>query len=173
MHPVSQISNRGPMSKASPAAQLEQQQHGAAQQQAASRTKAPLQMSTVVWSVTKAALLGTFLGIIGLIPVAAASYAGWLYCPKLLLAAELAAEACFALYYFFIIAKQLDAMPEQHDPPADYNPQQLVASFLLHMARVDDMQGYLSQWFLDAPYELIRHDNVKELVAFAIFFKTP
>ncbi|WIA42305.1 hypothetical protein OEZ86_008319 [Tetradesmus obliquus] len=130
-------------------------------------------MSTVVWSVTKAALLGTFLGIIGLIPVAAAAYAGWLYCPKLLLAVELAAEACFALYYFFIIAKQLDAMPEQHDPPADYNPQQLVASFLRHMARVDDIQGYLSQWFLDAPYELIRHDNVKELVAFAIFFKTP
>ncbi|WIA21867.1 hypothetical protein OEZ85_004243 [Tetradesmus obliquus] len=130
-------------------------------------------MSTVVWSVTKAALLGTFLGIIGLIPVAAAAYAGWLYCPKLLLAVELAAEACFALYYFFIIAKQLDAMPEQHDPPADYNPQQLVASFLRHMARVDDIQGYLSQWFLDAPYDLIRHDNVKELVAFAIFFKTP
>ncbi|KAF6264039.1 hypothetical protein COO60DRAFT_1698505 [Scenedesmus sp. NREL 46B-D3] len=150
-----------------------EQQHGFAQQQAAPSSKAPLEMSTVVWSVTKAALLGTVLGIIGLLPVAAAAYAAWLHCPKLLAAAALAAEACFALYYFFVITKQLNAIPDQHNPPADYDPQQLVASFLKHMARVDDIQGYLSQWFLDAPYDSIRHDNVKELVAFALFFKTP
>jgi hypothetical protein len=152
------------------AAAQPEQQHAAAQAQ---QRTAPLRLSTVVWSVTKAALLGIVLGIICLLPVAAAAYAGWLYCPKLLLAAELAAEACFALYYFLVIAKQLNAMPDQHDPPADYDPQQLVASFLLHMARVDDIQGYLSQWFLDAPFKTIRHDNVKELMAFAIFFKTP
>jgi hypothetical protein len=148
-------------------------QHGVAQQQAISSVKAPLHMSTIAWSVTKAALLGTVLGLIGLLPIAAVAYAGWLHCPKLLLAAELAAEAGFAVYYFCVIAKQLNAIPNQHDPPADYNPQQLVASFLQHMARVDDIKGYLSQWFLDAPFEYIRHDNVKELVAFAIFFKTP
>jgi hypothetical protein len=152
--------------------QLEQQ-HGLAQQQAAHSSKAPLSMSTVVWSVSKAALLGTVLGLIALLPVAAAGYVAWLHCAKLLLAAELAAEAFFAVYYFFVIEKQLNAIPDQHDPPADYNPQQLVASFLQHMARVDDIRGYLSQWFLDAPYESIRHDNVKELVAFALFFKTP
>eukprot|EP00775_Hariotina_reticulata_P006009 gene6009-6246_t len=40
------------------------------------------------------------------------------------------------------------------------------------MEHVEDFSHYLSAWFLDAPVESIKLDNVKEMYAYAIWYKT-
>lgn len=88
-----------------------------------------------------------------------------------LLGGFLSCEACFAVYYFYVIVKEFNKVPEQH-APADYEPDAVVKQFLAHIARVQDIKHYLSTWFLDVPFESIRLDNVRELCAYALWYKT-
>lgn len=89
----------------------------------------------------------------------------------MLLSTVLSCEACFAIYYFYVIVKEFNKVPEQHAPPG-YQPDEVVEQFLAHVSRVQDIQHFLSSWFLDAPFESIRLGNLKELYAYALWYKT-
>jgi hypothetical protein len=83
----------------------------------------------------------------------------------------LASEVAFAAYYWLVIIPELNRMPEQHSP-AEHEPEAVVQSFLSHLDGIDDFPHFLSSWFLDAPVESIKEDNAKELLAYALWYKT-
>lgn len=83
----------------------------------------------------------------------------------------LTCEACFAVYYFYVMVKEFNLKPEQHAPEG-YEADAVVKQFLVQIGRVQDMKQYLSAWFLDVPFESIRLDNVRELCAYALWYKT-
>jgi len=81
------------------------------------------------------------------------------------------AETVFFAYYWLVLLRDFNKLPEQH-APAELEPDAVVRSFLQHMEHVEDFSHYLSAWFLDAPMESIKLDNVKEMYAYAIWYKT-
>lgn len=128
------------------------------------------------WQLTKAFAKATLAAIgvcaVLLVPLIGLIWAFWSQRLQVLLASIiLTCEACFALYYFYVIVKACNHVPEQH-APAGYQPDEVVRQFTTHLSRVQDIKHFLSAWFLDAPFDSIKLDNVKELCAYALWYKT-
>jgi hypothetical protein len=83
-----------------------------------------------------------------------------------------AAEALFAVHYFLLawrIDAMIDALPD-HD---DYDPNIVKRKLLHHLKRVEDIQGSMKNWFVNAQHwDDIKRGNFKELFAYAVWYKT-
>uniref|UniRef100_A0A383VKF9 AB hydrolase-1 domain-containing protein n=1 Tax=Tetradesmus obliquus TaxID=3088 RepID=A0A383VKF9_TETOB len=63
----------------------------------------------------------------------------------------------------------MEALPD-HD---DYDPIVIKRKLLHHLKRVDDIQGSMKNWFVNAQHwEDIKRDNFKKLFAYAVWYKT-
>lgn len=123
-------------------------------------------------AVVRATAAATGVCIIPLVPLIGLLWAFWSHTTKVLLVSTiLTCEACFALYYFYVIVRECGRIPHQH-VPAGHQPDEVVKQFLAHLSRVQDIKHFLSAWFLDAPFDSIRLENVKELCAYALWYKT-
>jgi hypothetical protein len=85
----------------------------------------------------------------------------------------LAAEGAFALYYYghwlpHLSHKGVRAhRDDQHDIAVTQS------CLLSQLKRVDDLPNTLRSWFLDAkPSDVVRRDNVRELFAYAVWYRT-
>lgn len=79
-----------------------------------------------------------------------------------------AAEVAFLLHYCLLLVPRFtsgSSSPEEHDPAVTK------AYLLKHLQRVDDSEATLKGWFLDARPGDVRRDNVKELFAYAIWYR--
>lgn len=82
------------------------------------------------------------------------------------------AEALFAVHYV-VLARRIDAMMEALPDHDDYDPIVIKRKLLHHLKRVDDIQGSMKHWFVNAQHwEDIKRDNFKELFAYAVWYKT-
>lgn len=115
--------------------------------------------------------LGTFI-VLGYTAVALLRLL-WPY--RVQLAAALAlAEAAFFFAVWRPRHAALSAAPAKHEPE-NFNPEQLFRRFIQFCRELPqgvDFQGYVSGWFLNAPYELIKRDNVVEFLAYGFYYRS-
>jgi hypothetical protein len=82
-----------------------------------------------------------------------------------------AAEALFAVHYV-VLAWRIDAMIDARPDHDDYDPIIVKQKLLHHLKRVDDIQGSMKNWFVNAQHwEDIKRQNFKELFAYAVWYK--
>jgi hypothetical protein len=83
-----------------------------------------------------------------------------------------AAEALFAVHYA-VLAWRIDAMIDALPDHDDYDPSVVKRKLLHQLKLVDDIQGSMKNWFVNAQHwDDIKRRNFKELFAYAVWYKT-
>ncbi|KAF6254461.1 hypothetical protein COO60DRAFT_1627872 [Scenedesmus sp. NREL 46B-D3] len=83
-----------------------------------------------------------------------------------------ATEALFAVHYA-VLAWRIDAMIHALPDDDDYDPIVVKRKLVHHLKRVDDVQGSMKHWFVNAQHwDDIKRGNFKELFAYAVWYKS-
>lgn len=121
---------------------------------------------------------GTFAGVLA-ISLFFISWAALAVCVPLLMASMWIwgfCEVLFAVHYGLLLvrdSKELYPNSKAALLPDDYDPQITKQQLLRHVKRVSDIKQSMKSWFINAgSWDEIKRRNLKELFAYAIWYKT-
>lgn len=82
-----------------------------------------------------------------------------------------AAEVVFCVHYWCLCVPYFTALAHKQSPE-DHDTALIKQKLLEQLFRVDDIMAAMESWFLEAGPGDVRRDNLKELFAYAIWYKS-
>lgn len=82
-----------------------------------------------------------------------------------------AAELAFCVHYYFICVPFFTDLANKQSPE-DHEPEMIKTKLLEQLLRVDDIMGCMESWFVNAGPGDVKKHNLKELFAYAIWYRS-